>query len=318
MGKNILIFSDGTGQAGGVSFDENRSNIYKLYRATRVGPDSCIDPKDQIAYYDQGLGSIPPGGGSLHTAYRWIYNAISQATGFGLTANIIDCYQFIAQVWRPGDRVYLFGFSRGAYTVRCVAAALALCGIPTRMRDGTPLRRDPSSVRRIANTAIKKVYQHTTSMHYATADERTRELLDQRKQLAASFRRTYGAQDAYPYFVGAFDTVAAIANPTSKRYLTLAAVAFLVSVSALLSLWSWSFWWWLAAVTVVALLVTGGVYLITHVKWEIGLKRKKWLRIFHLTEPRMRDWSLSNKVRSPFHRRKQGRLPTRALGNAGR
>jgi Uncharacterized alpha/beta hydrolase domain (DUF2235) len=39
MPKNILIFSDGTGQAGGISFDERRSNIYKLYRATRVGPD---------------------------------------------------------------------------------------------------------------------------------------------------------------------------------------------------------------------------------------------------------------------------------------
>jgi uncharacterized protein (DUF2235 family) len=166
VAKNILIFSDGTGQAGGVSFDENRSNVYKLYRATRIGPDSCIDPKKQVAYYDQGLGSKPPGGGSIQTAYRWIYNTISQATGFGLTANIIDCYQVIAQVWRPGDRIYLFGFSRGAYTVRCVAAALALCGIPTKMGDGTPLRRDPGSVRRVASIAIKKVYQHTTSMHY--------------------------------------------------------------------------------------------------------------------------------------------------------
>lgn len=40
MAKNVLIFSDGTGQAGGLRFDEDRSNIYKLYRATRCGPDS--------------------------------------------------------------------------------------------------------------------------------------------------------------------------------------------------------------------------------------------------------------------------------------
>ena len=39
MAKNILIFSDGTGQAGGIRFDENRTNIYKLYRATRCGPE---------------------------------------------------------------------------------------------------------------------------------------------------------------------------------------------------------------------------------------------------------------------------------------
>jgi len=53
--KNILIFSDGTGQAGGISVDERRSNIYKLYRATRVGPDSIIKPAEQVAYYDAGV-----------------------------------------------------------------------------------------------------------------------------------------------------------------------------------------------------------------------------------------------------------------------
>jgi uncharacterized protein (DUF2235 family) len=156
MSKNILIFSDGTGQAGGVSFDENRSNIYKLYRATRVGPDSSVDPKKQVAYYDRGLGSIPPGGGSLQTAYRWIYNTVSQATGFGLTANIIDCYQVIAQVWRPGDRIYLFGFSRGAYTVRCVAAALRsintqrLCTTPPLMNGPASCWINAKSLQRIS------------------------------------------------------------------------------------------------------------------------------------------------------------------------
>ena len=57
MAKNILIFSDGTGQSGGVTFDENRTNIYKLFRATRCGPDSTIDPSEQVAFYDPGLGS---------------------------------------------------------------------------------------------------------------------------------------------------------------------------------------------------------------------------------------------------------------------
>jgi uncharacterized protein (DUF2235 family) len=55
MGKNVVIFSDGTGQAGGFRFDEKRSNIYKLYRATRCGPDSCVDPREQLTFYDPGL-----------------------------------------------------------------------------------------------------------------------------------------------------------------------------------------------------------------------------------------------------------------------
>jgi uncharacterized protein (DUF2235 family) len=55
--KNVVIFSDGTGQAGGINFDEVRTNVYKLYRACRVGPDTRIDPSEQVAFYDPGLGS---------------------------------------------------------------------------------------------------------------------------------------------------------------------------------------------------------------------------------------------------------------------
>jgi uncharacterized protein (DUF2235 family) len=81
MPKNILIFSDGTGQVGGLRPDENRSNIYKLFRATRCGPDTDINPNEQLAYYDAGLGSQPPAGAFLITrAYRWLHNVASQAT----------------------------------------------------------------------------------------------------------------------------------------------------------------------------------------------------------------------------------------------
>ena len=60
--RNIVIYSDGTGQRGGLYFDEERTNIYKLYRATRAAPDSVIDPDMQLAFYDPGLGTIPAGG----------------------------------------------------------------------------------------------------------------------------------------------------------------------------------------------------------------------------------------------------------------
>ena len=117
MAKNILIFSDGTGEAGGLTPDENVSNIYKLFRATRCGPDSDIDPRDQLTFYDPGLGSQPETGVfGAERAYRWAYNLVSQATGLGITKNIVDCYAAILQLWQPGDRVFLFGFSRGAYS----------------------------------------------------------------------------------------------------------------------------------------------------------------------------------------------------------
>ncbi|MCI0429000.1 MAG: DUF2235 domain-containing protein [Rhodospirillales bacterium] len=85
MGKNILIFSDGTGKRGGVLFEERRSNIYKLYRATRCGPDSSVDPSEQLAFYDAGIGTLPGGITGIGRFGRWLYNLIGQATGLGLT-----------------------------------------------------------------------------------------------------------------------------------------------------------------------------------------------------------------------------------------
>jgi len=62
MPKNVIIFSDGSGQVGGINFDEDRTNIYKMHRACRVGPDSGIDPAEQVAFYDPSLGSVADGG----------------------------------------------------------------------------------------------------------------------------------------------------------------------------------------------------------------------------------------------------------------
>jgi uncharacterized protein (DUF2235 family) len=158
MPKNILIFSDGTGQAGGVTFDENRSNVYKLFRATRCGPDSTIDPSEQVAFYDPGLGSPRDNHFTFGWVGRKIYNLISQGTGFGITANIIDCYAALIRLWRPGDRIYLFGFSPGAYTVRCLAAVIAYCGIPTKLPDNQPVKLDVASTKKLASYAVKHVY----------------------------------------------------------------------------------------------------------------------------------------------------------------
>lgn len=208
MGKNILIFSDGTGYTGGFMPDETRSNVYKLFRATRVCPDTRIDPRQQVAFYDSGLGSGADAGNMPVGWRRWIYNALSQATGLGITQNIIDCYAAIIRVWQPGDRIYLFGFSRGAYTARCVSGVLRLCGVPTRMQDGSPLKRDLKSVRRIATEAVKRVYQHGSSIKGDPCKA-------QREARGRRFRACYASGDreeanAAPYLVGVWDTVATL------------------------------------------------------------------------------------------------------------
>jgi hypothetical protein len=163
QGRNIVILSDGTGQRGGVYFDEARINIYKLYRATRSAPDSTVPAARQVAFYDPGLGTQTTDGGFGSRLYRTVYNYVSQATGLGITRNIIDCYAAIIEIWRPGDRIFLFGFSRGADTVRCLAAALCQCGIPTRGWDGGPLKCDPASAQMLASRAVKSANRHLSA-----------------------------------------------------------------------------------------------------------------------------------------------------------
>src|SRR6266481_1539561 len=199
MGKNIVIFSDGTGNRGGLLVDERRSNVYKLYRATRCGPDSYVDALQQVAFYDPGLGTLPAGIESAGNIIRAVYNFASQATGLGLTRNIVDCYAEIIRLYRLGDRI-LFGFSRGAYTVRCLAGVLTWCGVPTLAPSGERYGFDEKSSKKVAREGVKRVYQHTTSRGEdanAKPEDKATPLqsvwLKQRRELAERFRQKYGS-----------------------------------------------------------------------------------------------------------------------------
>jgi len=311
MPRNIVIYSDGTGQRGGVLFDERRSNIYKLYRATRCGPDSSVDPAVQYAFYDPGIGTGKGARGMLGAAWDFLYNLICQATGLGLTGNIIDCYAALVRNWRPGDRVFLFGFSRGAYTVRCLGAVIALCGIPTTDDDG-PLKRDMRTSKRIARKAVKRVYQHTHSRPIEEATPRQREQLEQRLELAERFRGKYRSGDSnganvYPHFIGVFDTVAAIGNmtvATTVLALTALAINFGLLRSAVKALGFDLGWPSVLGISVAVIVVLGYVgNLIYRIRWEVGLRHSRWWRPFHLLDWRMRfyDKTLNPKVQYARH-----------------
>ncbi len=202
MSKNILIFADGTGNEGGLLPDESRTNVYKLFRATRTGPDSIVDPAKQIAFYFPGIGTAAPRHDSLLSRCG---ETIQQMMGLGLTKRIIDCYVAIISVWSPGDRIYLFGFSRGAYTVRCVAHVLELFGIPTKEPGTDALSFEPKHLRGIAKKAVRSLYRFGMPVkddeNFASS--------------VSSFQREYGSQmgpaiGATPYFIGVWDTVAAM------------------------------------------------------------------------------------------------------------
>lgn len=263
MAKNILIFSDGTGQAGGLRPDQNLSNIYKLYRASRTGPDSPIDPREQVAFYDPGLGTESDGGKIPFRPIQQFRKLWSSATGTGITQNIIDCYEAIIRLYEPGDRVFLFGFSRGAYTARCVGGVMSLCGVPTHDADGRPIPKLGKRLRKIATEAVRNIYQHGSG-----SDDPTRKA--ERQEKGRRFREKYGSNNAdgvaneVPYFIGVFDTVAALGAPALRRIgLGFALTAFVTTLIAAAALFlslvpGLAFWPTLATlglVTAAALLV---------------------------------------------------------------
>lgn len=329
-GKNIVIFSDGTGQVGGIYFDEDRTNIYKLYRATRVGPDTEIDPRDQVAFYDPGLGSARDGNGLWTGLSRKIYNVVSQATGFGITANMIDCYAALIRLWKPGDRIFLFGFSRGSYTVRCLGGVIGFCGIPTHDPQGNRLKLDIASSRKVASYAVKHVYQFTTSRRpeYATDDQKF--LLETRRLIAQRFRRDYRSAhptdpalaNCYPYFIGVFDTVAALGSLIKTLLLGVffgviaacsallmstiptSAIARIPLADRLIPYWSWG--WIFAALLVMLLAYSISVYFFTHLKWDFRVPGYSWrqkLATIHFTElwQEFYDFNLNEEVRYAKH-----------------
>ena len=112
MGKNIVVFSDGTGEEGGRG---NNTNVYKLFNL-------ALDRSArQIAFYDRGLG----------TGWR---KATGNISGMGISHNIRACYEFIFENYEAGDEIYLFGFSRGATTVRSLSGFIHHFGILPKAR----------------------------------------------------------------------------------------------------------------------------------------------------------------------------------------
>ncbi|ADW67549.1 DUF2235 domain-containing protein [Granulicella tundricola] len=169
--KSIVLCADGTWNTPhGDTSTVTDTNVRKLYCALTNDPT-------QLKYYDSGVGT--DGTPLDHLA--------GGAMGQGLFQKVQDCYAFLGNVYDPGDRIYLFGFSRGAYTARSLAGMIAAFGVPS-------INLDNSTVPRIF-----AAYREPDATKKAA--------------LKAALVTAYGLEEVKIQMVGVWDTVGSLGIP---------------------------------------------------------------------------------------------------------
>ncbi|WP_285275066.1 DUF2235 domain-containing protein [Halopseudomonas bauzanensis] len=122
--RRLILCLDGTWNSNDKS--SKVTNVIKLLRSI---PSVADDGTSQILYYGRGVGTAK--GDKMRGGF----------SGAGLDSNVIDGYRFLGNNYQPGDEIYLFGFSRGAYTARSLAGLINLAGIFHASCLGKPLDR---------------------------------------------------------------------------------------------------------------------------------------------------------------------------------
>lgn len=176
MSKNIVVCCDGTGN----EFGDHNSNVVKLYSTL------IVDGQKQVGYYHPGVGTM--GAPTAHNKISEAWSVVAGlAFGAGLLANVGDAYRFLMDIYEDGDNVYLFGFSRGAYTARALAGVLHMYGLLCPGNEGLIPYVIRMYARRTRNAAGMT---HTL-------------------QVADGFKYTFGRHCPL-HFVGVWDTVSSV------------------------------------------------------------------------------------------------------------
>lgn len=190
--KNIVLLSDGTGNSSGKLF---KTNVWRLYQLLDLK-----NPATQVAYYDDGVGS---------SSFQPLA-IIGGIFGYGLKRNVIDIYSFCCRNYVTGDRIYAFGFSRGAFTARIVTGMIVRQGL-------IPYNNDESELARSAADAYRQYRRR-----FNTTGGLVTPLRNFRDRCIALWRKLFDLKVAKPepidrvHFVGLWDTVDAYGGPIEE------------------------------------------------------------------------------------------------------
>ena len=205
--RNIVICCDGTGN----EISENISNVLKLYRCLRK--TAKTQPR-QLVFYDPGVGTLarPDPWHKLKQDFTAI---LGLATGYGLDDKVLASYQFLVHNYQEGDQIYLFGFSRGAYTVRVLAGLIHKVGLiaPEQANlAGSGL----TSYKQFSSDEPHKPGFELKALTDAGSDD-DGPLPENKDDQAAQFARILSTRWPTVRFVGVWDTVASVIVPRPDR-----------------------------------------------------------------------------------------------------
>lgn len=191
MPKNVVVCCDGTAN----EFADDRTNVAKLCY--------CLikDADRQVVYYHPGVGTEAPPGFVTGIGTK-LAKLAGLAFGYGLKRDVANAYIFIINNYKPGDRLFIFGFSRGAYTARVVAALIHLYGVIMPGNDALV----PYMVKMLWAINKARGNKAKTSRYF---------------KLASDFKATLSGTECKPHFVGVWDTVSSvgwIGSPVSLPY----------------------------------------------------------------------------------------------------
>jgi uncharacterized protein (DUF2235 family) len=205
--KNIVICCDGTGN----QINENISNVLKLYRMLRK---TAKTEPHQVVFYDPGVGTLERPD-PWRKAWQDTITVLGLATGYGLDDSVLAAYEFLVRNHEEGDAIYLFGFSRGAYTVRVLSglvhkvglispqqANLAGAGLTAYKQFGAGHQSAAPGPELLTDTA-----EEADQAGPATPDDQ-----------AAQFARILSTRWPTIRFVGVWDTVASVIVPRPDRF----------------------------------------------------------------------------------------------------
>ncbi len=174
--RRLVLLFDGTW-----SKQESNTNVERLLKL--IAPRDAVGIEQRVNYIP-GVGVTP---GLAHL--------LGGAFGYGLAGNVLDGYHWLCNMWQPGDELYLFGFSRGAYTARSLGGMINKCGL-----------LKPAGGAQVSNAEVSAAYDFYRDTAHKPSDP-----------LAVAYRASHSVTVDI-HFIGVWETVGALGIPDTASW----------------------------------------------------------------------------------------------------